>query len=202
MAHGSIHLERSSRSAGLSAGAGTAVLQTTKVDGTRRCTQGCGRHRRGVAAMVGKQAARAVYGARNPRCHGLVDGDRTGVALMGVSSWARWRVLVGLFSLSFLISAHVLVLLDGAVSLVHLAIAVVRRTTTAAVEALVVHALQLACFAPGQQRFSSISPNLVGPKPILPRDFRCSWRCSPGYLAAGCSKRVGKCFPRSRNRTG
>lgn len=60
------------------------------------------------------------------------------------------------FSLPFLVAAHLLVLLDCAVPILHFALAVVRRTAAAAVEVLAVH----ACSA--RQDVSKVPCSVIG----------------------------------------
>ena len=100
-----------------------------------------------AAVVVRKEAPGTVYGAGYPRCHGLVDGDGPGAALVrrrrlvaAVASCSVSFSLALAFSLAFpfLVASHLFVL-DRAVSLLHLSVAVVRRAAASPMEALAVH---------------------------------------------------------------
>lgn len=80
--------------------------------------------------MIRQQAAWAVDGARDARGNGLVDGDVASAALVAIA-----------FALPLLVSSnHIVVLLHGAVSVVHFSVSIVGRAARSAVEVLVVHA--------------------------------------------------------------
>lgn len=120
--------------------------------------------------MGSEQAAGAVDGAGDARGDGLVDGDGAGGVVMrrGLVPVAGlfalplpFPVALSLslaftFSLSFLVATgHLLVLLDGAVSLVHVAVSIVRGA--AAADALAVHC-DLADNSVSDMRLEKVAP--------------------------------------------
>jgi hypothetical protein len=97
--------------------------------------------------VVGEQAAGAVYAARESG-HRLVYRDRSGSAVMGGALVSIARVAIPLalaFAVSFLVATgHLFVLLECAMTFVHVAVTpVVRRRAATAVEVLVVHCLSV-----------------------------------------------------------
>jgi hypothetical protein len=115
---------------------------------SRWCAKGHGGR---IAIVVGEQAAGAVYTTRKPG-HGLVYRDGSGRAVMGGALVPIARVAIPLavsFAVSFLVATgHFFVLLERAMTFIHVAVTpVIRGRAATAVVVLVVHCL-LGDFSP------------------------------------------------------
>ena len=101
--------------------------------------------RRIAIIVVCQKSARTMYRTRYPRCNGLMDRYRAGAAMM-------WRCLISIvgltlsFALPFALSVslgvatdHFLVLLDGTIAVLDLAVSIVGRRATTAVGIVAVH---------------------------------------------------------------
>lgn len=109
-----------------------ALQRPAKV--TQRSRRGAERNGRRVAIMICEQPSGTVYGTGDSRGHRLVDGNRAGAALVRCRRVAFAVSFSLALSISFLVAAsHFFVLLDGAMSLIHIALSVVRRAAAVAV---------------------------------------------------------------------